>query len=32
MEDFMEQDMTQGKPLSIILKFTLPLLVGNIFQ
>ena len=28
----MEQDMTQGKPLSIILKFTLPLLVGNIFQ
>ena len=26
MEDFMEQDMTQGKPLSIILKFTLPLL------
>ena len=32
MEDFMEQDMTQGKPLAIILKFTLPLLVGNIFQ
>lgn len=28
----MEQDMTQGKPLSIILKFTLPLLIGNIFQ
>lgn len=28
----MEQDMTQGKPLAIILKFTLPLLVGNIFQ
>ncbi len=28
----MEQDMTQGKPISIILKFTLPLIIGNIFQ
>ncbi len=30
--EIMEQDMTQGKPLSIILKFTLPLIIGNIFQ
>ncbi|MCR5717010.1 MAG: MATE family efflux transporter [Lachnospiraceae bacterium] len=28
----METDMTSGRPLPIILKFTLPLLIGNIFQ
>lgn len=28
----METDMTVGKPFPIILKFTLPLLIGNIFQ
>ncbi|WP_077610928.1 MATE family efflux transporter [Clostridium sp. Marseille-P2415] len=28
----METDMTRGNPLPIILKFTLPLLIGNIFQ
>ncbi|MDO4284464.1 MAG: MATE family efflux transporter [Eubacteriales bacterium] len=28
----MEQDMTQGRPLSIILRFTIPLIIGNVFQ
>ena len=28
----MEQNMTQGRPLSIILRFTLPLMIGNVFQ
>ena len=28
----METDMTKGNPLSVILKFTLPLFLGNIFQ
>ncbi len=28
----METDMTQGRPLPIILRFTLPLLIGNVFQ
>ncbi|WP_394527182.1 MATE family efflux transporter [Lacrimispora sp. JR3] len=28
----METDMTKGNPLPIILRFTLPLLLGNIFQ
>lgn len=28
----MERDMTKGNPLSVILRFTLPLIVGNIFQ
>ena len=28
----MQTDMTKGAPLPIILKFTLPLLIGNIFQ
>ena len=28
----MEKDMTNGKPLAVILKFTLPLVIGNIFQ
>ena len=28
----MQNDMTQGNPLPIILKFTLPLLIGNMFQ
>lgn len=28
----METDMTKGNPLPIILKFTIPLLIGNIFQ
>ena len=25
-------DMTQGRPLPLVLKFTLPILLGNIFQ
>lgn len=28
----MEQDMTQGHPLLVIFKFTIPLLIGNVFQ
>lgn len=28
----MELDMTKGKPLPVILKFTLPLVIGNVFQ
>lgn len=28
----MELDMTKGKPLPVLLKFTLPLIVGNVFQ
>ena len=28
----MELDMTKGKPLPVLLKFTLPLLLGNVFQ
>ena len=28
----MEQDMTEGRPLPVILKFVLPLIIGNIFQ
>ena len=28
----MERDMTKGSPLLVILKFTLPLIIGNIFQ
>lgn len=28
----MEKDMTKGSPLPLILKFTLPLLIGNVFQ
>lgn len=28
----MEKDMTTGKPLPVILKFMLPLIIGNIFQ
>lgn len=28
----MELDMTKGRPLPIILKFTIPLIIGNIFQ
>lgn len=28
----MERDMTKGKPIDIILKFTLPIFLGNIFQ
>ena len=29
---FMEKDMTKGRPLPVILKFMLPLIIGNIFQ
>lgn len=32
MEVFMERDMTKGSPLLVILRFTLPLIIGNIFQ
>ena len=28
----MEKDMTKGHPLAVILKFTLPLLIGNVLQ
>ena len=28
----MEKDMTKGRPLPVILKFVLPLIIGNIFQ
>ncbi len=28
----MERDMTKGSPLLVILKFILPLIIGNIFQ
>ena len=28
----MTKDMTQGKPLKLILAFSIPLLIGNIFQ
>ena len=28
----MQQDMTQGNPFPIILKFTIPLIIGNVFQ
>ena len=28
----MELDMTKGRPLPVLLKFTLPLIVGNMFQ
>lgn len=28
----MEKDMTKGRPLPVILKFMLPLIIGNIFQ
>ena len=28
----MEKDMTNGRPLPVILKFVLPLIIGNIFQ
>ena len=28
----MEKDMTKGSPLPVILRFTLPLIIGNIFQ
>ena len=28
----MELDMTRGKPLPVLIKFTLPLLLGNVFQ
>ncbi len=28
----MQLDMTKGKPLPIILRFTIPLMIGNVFQ
>ena len=28
----MEKDMTKGSPLPVILQFTLPLIIGNIFR
>ena len=28
----MEMDMTRGNPMPLILKFTIPLVIGNIFQ
>ena len=28
----MQLDMTKGKPLPVILQFTIPLVIGNIFQ
>ena len=28
----MGTDMTKGRPLSVLLRFTIPLLLGNLFQ
>ena len=28
----MQSDMTRGNPLSIIIRFTIPLFIGNVFQ
>ena len=28
----MQQDMTKGRPLPVLLWFTLPLIIGNMFQ
>ena len=28
----MTKDMTQGNPISLILKFSIPLILGNLFQ
>ena len=28
----MQLDMTKGRPLPVLLQFTLPLIIGNIFQ
>ncbi|MDY6308242.1 MAG: MATE family efflux transporter, partial [Oribacterium sp.] len=28
----MGKELTEGKPMTVILRFTLPLLIGNIFQ
>lgn len=28
----MERDMTTGKPVKIILNFTIPIFIGNVFQ
>lgn len=28
----MEKDMTVGKPASVIISFTIPILIGNIFN
>ena len=28
----MQLDMTKGKPLPVILQFTIPLVIGNVFQ
>ena len=28
----MQQDMTKGRPLQVLLRFTLPLIIGNMFQ
>ena len=28
----MQLDMTKGRPLPVILKFTIPLIIGNVFQ
>lgn len=32
MDEAMELDMTKGKPLQLIVKFMIPLVIGNIFQ
>ena len=31
-EDFMKTDMTQGKPVKVLLGFTIPVFIGNVFQ
>ena len=28
----MQLDMTKGRPLPVILRFTIPLVIGNVFQ
>ena len=29
---FMKTDMTQGKPVKVLLGFTIPVFIGNVFQ
>ena len=31
-KDFMKTDMTQGKPVKVLLGFTIPVFIGNVFQ
>ncbi len=31
-KDFIKTDMTQGKPVKVLLGFTIPVFIGNVFQ